>query len=106
VIFSAIHSFIKQQRAQKGQGKTTFLKHFRVVNNDEKTTSFMMEEFNFIVETSLPSLEYDVCKELYQYKKVLQRKLGKDVAQNRPSSPSFFQKVGNYFSGNTSHNNQ
>ena len=62
-------------------GNTVFLKHFKVVNIDEKTTQFMMTEFSFITQTSLPSLEYDVCRDHDKYLQNLQRKLG-PVANN------------------------
>jgi hypothetical protein len=55
-----------------------FLKKFRVINWDDRTTDFMKAEFNFVVQTSVPSIEYDVCRDIDKFKDVLQKKLGKD----------------------------
>jgi len=53
------------------------LKHFRVVNFDKPTTEFMQAEFDFICETSIPSLEFDICKEIDKFREKLAQKSGK-----------------------------
>jgi hypothetical protein len=47
------------------------------VNWDQPTTEFMKAEFGFITQTSLPSIEFDVCKDIEKFKSMLEKKLGK-----------------------------
>jgi O-acetyl-ADP-ribose deacetylase (regulator of RNase III) len=78
IIFSAIHNFIKEQQ-NRTDSHAVFLKHFRVVNFDKPTTEFMQAEFEFICETSIPSLEFDICKEIDRFKSILNKKLDKEA---------------------------
>ena len=73
IMFSAATAFIKSQKA-KGYGSKTWLKHIRFVNLDAPTTEFMRAEFNFVVATGIPSIEFDFCRSIDDYKDLLQTK--------------------------------
>ena len=38
----------------------------------------MQAEFEFVCQTSVPSIEYEVTKEIYKFRSILGKKLGKD----------------------------
>ena len=50
-----------------------------MVNFDQPTTGFMRAEFEFCCRAGKPSLEYDVCYELDEFKNRLAGKLGKQA---------------------------
>ena len=50
-----------------------------MVNFDQPTTDFMRAEFEFCCRAGKPSLEYDVCYELDEFKNRLAGKLGKQA---------------------------
>lgn len=60
VIFSAINDFICEQI--KNMMAQTSIRRIRVVNWDQPTTDYMQAEFDFISETSTPSIEADLCQ--------------------------------------------
>jgi hypothetical protein len=87
IIFSAIHNFIKEQQ-NRTDSPAVFLKHFRVVNWDRPTTEFMQAEFEFICDTSVPSLEFDICKDINSFTSLLKEKLDNRKKKNIAQIPA------------------
>jgi hypothetical protein len=87
IVFSAINNFLKGQ--QKLWSSDAYLKHIRVVNCDKPTTEFMKAEFEFICQTNIPSIEFEICKDVNKFQDALNKKLGKEKIEE----PSFLSRL-------------
>jgi len=60
----------------------------------------MRAEFNFIIKTGKPSLEYDVCRTIDDFKHMLVNKCGQEIAP-QPIGGGIWNKMVNIFSSST-----
>ena len=56
----------------------------------------MKAEFDFITQTSVPSIEFEVCRDIDKFKSILRQKLGKKEA----TETSWIQSIKNVFVSN------
>lgn len=61
----------------------------------------MRAEFNFIIKTGKPSLEYDVCRSIDEFKHMLSKKCGKEITHDKPSSGGFLSSIKGYVFGSS-----
>jgi hypothetical protein len=61
----------------------------------------MRAEFNFIIKTGKPSLEYDVCRSIDDFKRMLSKKCGQESTHDKPSSGGFISSITGFFTGSS-----
>jgi hypothetical protein len=61
----------------------------------------MRAEFDFIIKTGKPSLEYDVCRSIDEFKRMLSKKCGQENTHDKPSSGGIFSSIKGYVFGSS-----
>jgi hypothetical protein len=61
----------------------------------------MRAEFNFIIKTDKPSLEYDVCRTIDEFTRMLSKKCGQENTHDKPSSGGIISSITGFFTGSS-----